>query len=348
MNKPPSPVNPAVSVIMAAYNEEKHVREAIDSILNQTFNNLELIVVDDASTDQTPALLLALAQRDPRLRVITNTENKGRSFSRNRAIQAARANVLAIMDADDFSVPERLQTQWDFMRQHPEVDICGTALTIIEDKSLLRKPCTNSEIRAALLFECCMAHPSLLLKKETVLTAGYDETIPVAEDYHLWLRLCTDKRVTFANLEKPLLHYRQGEKRPDSPYILQQNELAHNAKKILLNALGLTPTEEEFRFHKAFSGDFNLTTDEEIPGCLAWLEKIQQANAAVHLFDEEILHKELCHRWYRLYLRRYSASFRHASRYFFQPFARYDLKTILKVLRRPLRQRRHRASPQTE
>ncbi len=341
---------PLISVIIAAYNAEKHIREAVESILNQSFRDLECIVVNDASTDGTGAILASIAERDPRLRVFTNPVNKERCFSRNRALDEAKAEFVAIMDADDYSLPERLATQWRFMQQNPRVDLCGSSLVTYEGGQLWSPPCENDVIKCRLLFGSSLYHPTVFAKKNALYTAtnGYDETMPLAEDYHLWARLCMDKSITFANVPTPLVKYRTGQRPPDDPYLIKIQKYTCQVQTMLLAALHLAPTEEETRLHTALSNSGSPTTDEEFQRCSAWLQKIEDANTRTQLFDSTTLHKELCRRYLSFYLRRYPFSYRHALQYFALPFAQYDLKTILKVLRRPLKRQRHRASTQAE
>lgn len=112
--------SPEVSVIMSVYNGETHLEECLKSICKQTFSNFEFIIVDDASTDRTADILKRWQRQDQRIRLLHNTENKERAISRNRAIMAARAPLIAVMDADDHALPTRLALQTAFLRRHPK------------------------------------------------------------------------------------------------------------------------------------------------------------------------------------------------------------------------------------
>src|SRR6202041_1354445 len=144
---------PAISVLMPTYNGERFLRPAIESILNQTFPNFELIVIDDGSTDNTPHILSEF--NDTRLTVLTNPKNSGIAAATNRALSAARAEYIALQDHDDISLPHRLQTQLDFLNTHPEIALVGSAATLIDQNGIpyaeFPLPCEEIDIKWRLL-----------------------------------------------------------------------------------------------------------------------------------------------------------------------------------------------------
>lgn len=333
---------PAISVLMPVYNEEVHVQEAIESILQQTFSDFELIIIDDASTDRTPSILKECANKDSRIRLLHNERNLRIAASLNKGLLAARAPLIARMDADDYSFPERLSIQWEFMQSHPEVDICASQLVISETGQIWKPPCTQEEIRARFFFGTAIYHATVLCKKKALLTVdGYAETFLTSEDYHLWARLCLDKKIIFANIEKPLYSYRFTPPTPGSHAFMQQKKFDAEIYKVVLKAIQIIPTTEELKCHIAFTDDQAIVTDADLFNCLDWLKKIEAANKQTQVFDEKALHKELCKRWYSLYLRRVPYSWKHALRYFSLPFATHSLRSTLKILRRPLKGKRH-------
>jgi glycosyltransferase involved in cell wall biosynthesis len=189
-----------VSVLMGVWNGAPQVREAVESILGQTMGELELIVIDDDSTDETPAILGSL--KDPRLRV-TRRPRGGLTSALNAALGQARAPLLARLDADDLALPERLERQLAFLERHADVGLLGTGAREVEANgrpvALLRPPTGDAEIRRALIRANPFVHSSIVMRRAVVERAGgYDETFPVAQDYDLWMRL---SRVTkMANL----------------------------------------------------------------------------------------------------------------------------------------------------
>ena len=188
---------PAVSVLMAVRDGAPWVREAVESVLAQTAGDLELIVIDDGSTDGTPALLEAV--RDPRLR-LERREPRGLTRALNRALALARAPLVARLDADDLALPERLARQGAFLETHPEVGLLGTAAREVDGAGrqvrVVRPPEDDAGLRRALIRENPFVHSSVMLRRGLCEQAGgYDEALPVAQDYDLWMRLSRATRM---------------------------------------------------------------------------------------------------------------------------------------------------------
>jgi glycosyltransferase involved in cell wall biosynthesis len=201
---------PAVSVLMSVYNGAASVQEAVASVLGQTDGDLELIVVDDGSTDATPALLAAVG--DPRLRVITQSRT-GLTRALNRGLAAARADLVARLDADDVAVPERLARQRAFMADTPQVGVLGAAAREVDADGatvrVVRPPQDDAGIRRALIRVNPFVHSAMMVRRPLLEAAGgYDETLPVAQDYDLWMRLA--RRTRLANLPEVLVVRRLG------------------------------------------------------------------------------------------------------------------------------------------
>ena len=199
---------PRVSVLMSVRNGERWVGEAVDSILGQTFDDLEFIVVDDGSTDSTGAILEA--RKDPRLRVIHQPPS-GLTTSLNRAWRLSGAALLARMDADDVAHPDRLARQVTFLDAHPEVGLLGTGCHEISESreviGVIVPPEDDAAIRRVLIRKNPFVHSSVMLRRAALEAAGgYDESLPVAQDYDLWLRMSRLTRM--ANLPEPLVKRR--------------------------------------------------------------------------------------------------------------------------------------------
>ena len=190
---------------MSVYNGAPWVREAVESVLTQTASDLELIVVDDGSTDATPELLSAI--RDARLRV-ERQARAGLTRSLNRALRLASAPLVARMDADDVALPERFARQLDFLERHPEVGLLGTGCHEISPSGevlrTITPPADDGAIRRALIRRNPFVHSSVMIRRPALeRVGGYDERLAVAQDYDLWLRM---SRVTrLANLPEPLV-----------------------------------------------------------------------------------------------------------------------------------------------
>lgn len=203
--------SPLVSVLMAVYNSERYVAQAVESILSQTLSNFELIIIDDGSTDRSRSILQTYAAQDQRIRLISR-KNRGIPQTRNELLAQATAELIAVMDSDDIALPERLQRQVEFMQQHPEVVCLGSAFELIDAQgrllTCLPVPLTDDEIQQqALAGHASIFQPCAMMRRAAVeQVGGYDETMPQAEDLDLWLRLGEIGKL--ANLSQPLVQYR--------------------------------------------------------------------------------------------------------------------------------------------
>lgn len=241
---------PLVSVLVPAYNCETYVAEAVSSMLSQTFADFELLVIDDGSTDATRAALESI--HDPRLRLVSNPRNLGLIATLNRGLDLATGRYIARMDADDISAPERLEKQVEFLESHPDVDVLGTMVNLIDEEgrifgSLSNYPTSAEDVRTYLLRECCLVHPTVMFRKEVVRAAGgYDASARHAEDYDLWLRL--SDRHLIANLPEKLVSYRMHRNQVSIKNIVTQHRVAQACRVAALtrrSAMGEDITEAE-------------------------------------------------------------------------------------------------------
>jgi glycosyltransferase involved in cell wall biosynthesis len=204
---------PRLSVLMPVYNGERYLREAVDSILGQTFRDFELIAVDDGSTDQSRQMLEQYASQDARVRVISRP-NTGIVGALNDAIQASQSDLLARMDADDVALPHRFQAQLDHLDQHPEILMLGSRVTMIDADGwpigdMVTVGHGHEEIDDALLGGGWpIVHPSVIMRRKAVEEVGrYHEGTFPNEDHDLFLRL--GEKGKLDNLREPLLKYRR-------------------------------------------------------------------------------------------------------------------------------------------
>ncbi len=202
-------VSPRVSVLMSVYNGARYLREAIDSILAQTFTDFEFIIVDDGSTDETPAILDSYT--DPRIVRLRNETNIGLTKSLNRGLAIARGEYVARQDADDVSFPERIQKQVAFLDAHPIVAMVGSAYYQIDPYGALigivLLPCDHQAIADELLYHCCFCHGATIFRLNQVRQVGnYNEEFVVAQDWDLWVRLMQNYQL--ANLPDALYKLR--------------------------------------------------------------------------------------------------------------------------------------------
>jgi len=185
---------PVVSVIMSTYNEEEHVSEAIESILNQRFNDFEFIIINDGSVDKTYGIIKRYAEKDKRIRIINHEKREGLANSLNDGIKIAKGKYIARMDADDISLPERFQKQVEFMEKHLQTGAIGSCYKEVDESGniLPRKqnPRPWKDIKKALFFYNPICHPTAMVRKEVLKKVGsYDESFPTSQDYELFSRI---------------------------------------------------------------------------------------------------------------------------------------------------------------
>lgn len=204
---------PLISVVIPVFNGNGYLPAALDSILFQTYKNIEVIAIDDGSTDNSYEILQKYAKTDSRLRIYRNRQNLNISNTLNRGIKLAKGQYIARMDADDIALPHRLERQMRYLKSHPEVIIVGGQVKTIdtEGKALGRKlfPVSNKQIREAIFTSNPIQHPTALINRFLLPKnfVWYDATLPPAEDYDLFFRL--GKFGNFHNLSCFVLKYRQ-------------------------------------------------------------------------------------------------------------------------------------------
>ena len=207
-----SPMPPSVSVLLAAYNAEPYIAEAVESVLAQTFSDFELIVVNDGSTDRTADIVRSYS--DPRLIILDNDCNLGLTPSLNRGLAAARGDFIARLDADDLATPERLQRQVAFLNTRTDVVLVGANVRVIDSGGAVlgtyTHPEAHSAIRWVLLFDCPFTHSTVMWRREPVARhiGNYDLAFQYAMDWELWSRVASRFRV--ANIPEVLAAYRLG------------------------------------------------------------------------------------------------------------------------------------------
>lgn len=196
---------PKVSVVMGVYNGAKFLREAVESVLGQTFGDFEFLITDDGSTDQSADILRQFS--DPRIKVHTNAQNEGLTRCLIRGLSQARGKYIARMDADDISYPTRFQKQAEFLEAHPDHAVVGTRCHYLDSEGKARAIsghlCTSDELGRDVWRRCPIAHGSAMFSRKYIMACGgYRELFRYAQDYDLWLRVM--ERYRAANLPDPL------------------------------------------------------------------------------------------------------------------------------------------------
>lgn len=205
-----------VSIVMAVYNGERHLRKSIESVLNQTYRNFEFIIVNDGSTDSTQAILHDYSVKDSRI-VIINNEHKGIPYSANLGVSLANGDFVARIDHDDIWMPHKLEHQVNFLKSNPDIALLGSSVIPVDINGEVdnrfsrlfnnRQEFDSKRFRATILRNCLICHSSSIYRKDAFnALGGYNTSFNTSLDYELWTRLAS-KYKCFIDRE-PLAYYR--------------------------------------------------------------------------------------------------------------------------------------------
>lgn len=279
---------PKISVVMPAYNAEKYIAEAIDSILNQTYRDFEFIIINDGSTDKTEEIILSYT--DERIVYLKNEKNMGIVYTLNRGLDVAKGEYIARMDSDDISMPTRFEKQLSLFKKNSNLAVVGTSFTVFGEgiKDYHFNFSHNyKRAKAELFFNSSLGHPSVMIKKSVLINNNlyYEEEYSGLEDFVLWWRIA--KYGDIASLEEPLLRYRKHQKQ-----ITASRDIVFEQKfkKFLLERIGIlntnyTDTEFESLFKYCLGNykDFNL---KDIENLIAIFKKFLIANKKQNYFNQ--------------------------------------------------------------
>lgn len=290
---------PRVSVVMAAYNAAEHLSAAIDSILGQTFEDFELIVIDDGSTDETSAIIQGY--QDPRLRPVRNPRNLGLIASLNRGLDLARGEFIARMDADDESLPRRFEEQVRFLDAHPEIGLCGTAVETFGTRvEYWEVECDSAKLKCQLLFEAGFNHTSVMFRRLLIEQHGfrYEAQYLHAEDFALWTRLANVTEL--ANLPAPLVKYRLHPNSVGHANRQVQRQTADQIRREQIQKLGIEPTERQLAIHTALMRGAPHTLAVDVSEAETWLVTLLKANQRIGFVEQKALSAVLYEKWFKL------------------------------------------------
>jgi glycosyltransferase involved in cell wall biosynthesis len=283
--------NPIISVVMPVYNGGKYLKEAIDSILNQTLTNFEFIIINDGSTDNTEEIILSYD--DERIFYVKNKTNLQIVKTLNKGIDLAKGKYIARMDADDISLPKRFEKQFRFMEEYPDIDVCGSYVKTIGSRQLIwRYPVSSQFIKVACLFFSPIAHPSVFGRTVFFQSNRYNFDYQKAEDFKLWTS--NIYKTNFSNIPEVLVNYRLHDSQTGEKYSDVQLQISNVIRKEMLGYLGVTYTDEELDTHIKISRYkyVDMYIAEE------WLCKLKDTNKRSNAFDEESFEIFINDKWW--------------------------------------------------
>ena len=287
---------PLVTVFIPVYNSEKYIIECINSITNQTYKNLDILIIDDGSQDNTIKLIESL--EDKRIRFFKNEVNKGIPYTRNRGLVEAKGKYMAIMDSDDISYPDRIEKQVEFLEDNPDIDVVGTFYAKRYKDSGTRVIRTqiidNDQIKYKLLFFSPISNPSAMVRLSTVKDnqINYNPNYFVAQDYDFWVQISKIGKLSI--LPEALIEYRSGHDnitaKSKREKLVKRNKIINSIHIDILNHYNISLNEAQLeQYNTLFSQNpmtpLNVNILEELSVILDdWKQTLDQTNRA--LFDD--------------------------------------------------------------
>ncbi len=284
---------PTVSILIPTFNRAHYVGDAIRSIINQTFSDIEIIVADDGSTDSTRKVVEDI--RDPRLRIVSHASNLGIPATRNTALSHATGRYIAWLDSDDVSRPTRIEEQVDYLTRHPGVAMIGSAAGKINVDGTARKgirmpPLRPDMIAAWLLFRSAFQQSSIMGRADVLRRYAYDPDYPVCEDVDMFVRI--QKAHSLANLPAVLIDRRI---HPEQTVRQRRQDILAKRMSIIaptLIDLGIDADREDLERH-ALLGLADLRDAdvgrEFLEWARIWLDRLQQANTRTRIYEDGAL-----------------------------------------------------------
>ncbi|WP_206212193.1 glycosyltransferase family 2 protein [Wenzhouxiangella sp. XN79A] len=298
---PPRPeATPKVTVFIPVHNRARYVCVAVNSILAQDFEDFELLVVDDGSTDDTVATLERFD--DPRLRIATNGENRGIPYTRNHGLELARGEYIALLDSDDHAYPNRLGRQVAFLDRNPDIVQVGSWCSFMDSEGAMlpkvrRQPLAPDDLHAHLLFHCPLINRTIMARTAVLQAYRYDLDYPRCQDYDMHARLSAEHRM--ANLPELLVCGREhpGRWTGNSADLGRDRKIA--VARRLLERIGIEADETELRRHHALTRKDEKRDDLEghLDWTESWLWRIKQANRRQPHFPKAALDRAIGAIW---------------------------------------------------
>ena len=290
---------PLVSVVMPVYNSEKYLKEAMDSILSQSYQNIELVIIDNGSSDSSRKIILSIS--DSRIRFLQNEQNFGIVFSRNRGLEEAAGKYVATLDSDDIALPGRIAEQVSFLEAHPDYGLCGTFYhTIDANGKILKKinfPTSDRDIQTYLTIGNCFGNSTMMLQSKLAKELKYRQNFDMVEDYELWYRI--SKRAKVANLPFYGTNYRV---HGNNLSVTKMHDMFASVKKIyeqVLIDLEIDFSDTELELHaNMLTGDIDsFRQDNHYQGLEDWICKFYMKLSGMPRYNQKLLFELLTEKW---------------------------------------------------
>ncbi|GGY62919.1 glycosly transferase [Cellvibrio zantedeschiae] len=261
---------PLISVIIPCFNAEKWIAKSINSILEQTYNNFEILVFNDGSQDDSLKIIKTITLKSASIKIINEPCNNGIVYSLNRSIAEAQGKFIARMDADDVAHPQRLERQVKFLSEN-NVDLCGTWFKEFGQGAprITRWPTSHQALEASLLFQNTICHPTIMARREVFDDFPYREEFNLAEDYDFFSRAI--KKYKFNNIPEPLLNYRRHSSQATQAKKERMELITRQIRVNALQSIGVFPTEQQALVHNTIRAPQSICTLRELELIEEWL-----------------------------------------------------------------------------
>jgi glycosyltransferase involved in cell wall biosynthesis len=290
-----------VSVIMPVHNAGPYLQNAVESILSQTFQDFEFMIIDDGSTDGSQDVIRSLS--DGRIKFVQNNRNCGVAATLNKGLDMALGDYVARMDADDVSRPDRLQSQLLLMEKKSNLGICGAWVKTCNSQGkghVIRPPSDSETLRSFIIFNNPVIHPVVMMRRSMLekYKLRYDQSCLAAQDYEFWARCL--HYFDFENIKRVLLTYRVNESGMTHRNFNHSNNIAINIQKIELLRLGIKAEKEELELHRAVGNSTGVGSLEGVVKAREWLERLLFCNETVHCYPVKGLKRAAAQVWFHL------------------------------------------------
>lgn len=280
-----------LSVIMPVFNSEHWLKEAIDSVLSQTFTDFELLIYDDGSSDSSPEIIKGY--RDPRIKLHSLERNRGLIYCLNLGLKDASGEYIARMDADDICKSQRFEKQISFLETNTETGICGTQISIIGSDYRHRRPCSDDELRWWIFRGSPFAHPSIMMRADLIRNNAlcYSSSAYVAEDFDLWWRLAFHCKL--ANLNEILLDYRVHNAQESSAK--SDAQLANHRVSLngFIKAIGIDPVSFESSWINGMLSGDNISSPAQLIKTHSFFNALKNSEKAIRFFGIDSIDKHM-------------------------------------------------------
>ena len=283
---------------MPVYNSEKFVAEAIQSILDQKFNNFELIIINDASTDNSLNIIELF--QDKRIKVFQNEKNRGIVYSRNKGLKFSKGEYIGMFDSDDIAYPEKFKEQIAFLEKNKDFGMVGSRVKFIDENGK-RLPgswklkASPEMIPSIMLFKNYFLQSAVLYRKECINKFSFRDGFDILEDYLIWLEIISDYKAW--NLQKYLVKYRIHGSSITNKYKEEKNEKEKKVFRLQLMEMGIDPTDHELELHLLIRNNKPVTEINTLKSIEKWLLKIINRNEDLNVYEYKMLIKVIFNRW---------------------------------------------------